>query len=176
MSLIISSIRHSLTLLPVLLVTVMALPALAMPMSLSPNLQVVLLAKILMYEKNYRKSGSVSVYVVDAPKVAEAFNKLIGETSGHIEISAVASGHELPEKKYDLVYINDLQHVEAAMKYAQKHRSVLVTGKKSLVQKGVTLGTSAENGRPRFYLNLTSSFSADLDWEPKILAIVGTFR
>lgn len=145
-------------------------------MSLSPNLQVVLLAKILMYEKNYRRNGSVSVYVVDAPKVADAFAKLIGETTGHIDINSVDSGSRLPDKKYDLIYINDLKHIEAAKLYADKYRSVLVTGKKSLVQKGVTLGTSAEQGRPRFYLNLTSSFSADLDWEPKILAIVGTFR
>lgn len=148
----------------------------AVSMSLSPNLQVVLLAKILMYEKNYRRNGSVSVYVVGAPKVAEAFTKLIGETTGHIDINAVDSGEKVPNKRYDLLYINDIKHINEAKAYAEKHRSVLVTGKKSLVEKGITLGTSAENGRPRFYLNLTSSFSADLDWEPKILAIVGTYR
>lgn len=159
------------------LVMMLSIGAHAAPsMSLSPNLQVVLLAKILMYEKNYRRSGSVSVYVVDAPEVAEAFTKLIGETTGHIDINAVDSGSTLPDKKYDLIYINDQRYVEQAKIYADKYRSVLVTGKKSLVQKGITLGTSAEKGRPRFYLNLTSSFSADLDWEPKILAIVGTFR
>ena len=88
-----------------------------------------------MYEKNYRRHGSVSVYVVNSPKVAEAFAKLIGETTGHIDINSVDSGKTLPDKKYDLIYLNDLKYVEDAKKYADKYRSVLVTGKKSLVQK-----------------------------------------
>lgn len=154
----------------------LSVTAYAVPMSLSPNLQVVMLAKILMYEKNYRRSGSATVYVIAAPKVADAFSKLIGETSGHIDIKAVGSGEMLPEQRFDLIYVNDLKYVAKAKAYAEKYGSVLVTGKKSLVEKGITLGTSAEKGRPRFYLNLTSSFSADLDWEPKILAIVATFR
>jgi hypothetical protein len=129
-----------------------------------------------MYEKNYKKTGAVSVYVLNVPQVSDAFIKLIGESSGHIDIKAVAEGSTIPDKRYDLLYFNDIGYIEQAKKYAAKHRSVLVTGKKMLVEKGVTLGTSAENGRPRFYLNLTSSFSADLDWEPKILSIVGTFR
>jgi hypothetical protein len=163
-------------LMTIALVVMLPFAAWSTPMSLSPNLQVVMVAKILMYEKNYKKSGAISVYVINAPKVSEAFIKLIGETSGHIDIKSVASGNTLPKKRYDLIYFNDIEFVAQAKAYANKYRAVLVTGKKLLVEKGVTLGTSAEQGRPQFYLNLTSSFSADLDWEPKILAIVGTFR
>lgn len=143
---------------------------------LSANLQAVLLTKILMYEKSYKESAGVSVYVVNSPLMSEAFSKLIGESSGHIGIKSVYSGDVLPDKRYDLIYLNELALVDEAKAYASKHRAVLVTGKKKLVEKGITLGTSAENGRPKFYLNLTASFSADLNWEPKVLTIVGTFR
>lgn len=146
------------------------------PLPLSPNLQAVLLAKILMYEKSYKKTGTMNVYVIDTPAVAEAFSRLIGETTGHIDIKSVKTGKGLPDEKFDLIYFNDIKYLSAAKAYATKYRAVLVTGKKKLVEKGVTLGTGAEQGRPRFYLNLTASFSADLDWEPKILSIVGTFR
>jgi nitroimidazol reductase NimA-like FMN-containing flavoprotein (pyridoxamine 5'-phosphate oxidase superfamily) len=74
------------------------------------------------------------------------------------------------------VYLNDPGLVAAAKKYAAKYRSVLVTGNKQLVENGLTLGTSVENGRAKFYLNLTTSFSAELNWEPRVLLIVGTFR
>lgn len=148
----------------------------ASTLPLSPNLQAVLLAKILMYEKKFKKSGAVSVYVINAPLVAEAFSRLIGETGGHINIKLVKFGKGIPDEKFDLVYFNDIRFLAEAKKYATRHHSVLVTGKKKLVEKGVTLGTSAEKGRPQFYLNLTASFSIDLDWEPKVLKIVGTFR
>jgi hypothetical protein len=146
------------------------------PLPLSANLQAVLLAKILMYEKSYKASSGVSVYVVNSLPISEAFSKLIGESADHIGIKSVYSGSVLPQKRYDLIYLNDLSMVDEAKKYASKYRSVLITGKKELVERGVTLGTSAENGRPKFYLNLTASFSAELDWEPKILTIVGTFH
>ena len=148
----------------------------ASSLPLSPNLQAVLLAKILMYEKKFKKSAQISVYVINAPLVAEAFSRLIGETNGHINIKLVKSGKSIPVERYDLVYFNDIRFLAEAKKYATRHISVLVTGKKRLVEKGVTLGTSAEKGRPQFYLNLTASFSVDLDWEPKVLKIVGTFR
>ncbi len=157
-----------------LVITSFTVKAASLP--LSANLQAVLLAKILMYEKTYKNSSGVSVYVVNAPPISEAFSKLIGESTDHIGIKTVLSGDNLPEERYDLIYLNDLSLVAEAKKYASKHRSVLVTGKKQLVEEGITLGTSAENGRPKFYLNLTASFSADLDWEPKVLSIVGTFR
>lgn len=143
---------------------------------LSPNLQAVLLAKILMYEKNFKTAEGVSVYVVESEKMHTAFQKLIGGNDDHIGIARVDFGEALPVKRYDLIYFNDIKLVANAKKYAAKHRSVLLTGRKLLVEKGVTLGTSAENGRPKFYLNLTASFSADLDWEPKVLSIVGTYR
>ena len=145
-------------------------------LSLSPNLQVVLLAKILMYEKNYKRSGAVTVYVLDAPEVADAFARLVGDSAKHISIKSVDAGESLPPDHYDLLYLNDFKHLEAAKVWAQKHRGVLVTGRKKLVKHGVTLGTGAEQGRPRFYLNLTASFAAELDWEPRVLTIVGTFR
>lgn len=168
--------RFILALTVVTALTMVSFAARSAALPLSANLQAVLLAKILMYEKNYKESTGVSVYVVDSPLISEAFSKLIGESAGHIGIKSVFSGHTMPQERYDLIYLNDASMVDEAKKYASKYRSVLVTGKKQLVEKGITLGTSAEDGRPKFYLNLTASFSADLDWEPRVLTIVGTFR
>jgi hypothetical protein len=78
----------------------------ASTLPLSPNLQAVLLAKIFMYEKKFKKSAAISVYVINAPLVTEAFSRFIGETGGHINIKLVRSGKGIPDEKFDLVYFN----------------------------------------------------------------------
>ena len=51
-----------------------------------------------------------------------------------------------------------------------------VTNVASFVERGVTLGIEMENNKPKVLLNLTSSESEGLNWDPKILKISRTVR
>ena len=144
--------------------------------ALSPNMQVVLLSKILLHEKQYREQGSVRVFVLGDPQIAQSFSNLMTNSSKHIRISEVASGDSIPEQKYDLIYSNQNDMLPQVLAYAKEHSIVSVTGDRELVKKGVTLGTGAEQGRPHFYLNLSASFATDLEWEQKVLMIVKVYR
>ena len=77
-------------------------PAATQP--LSPNLQAVLLSKILLYERQYRLRDDIKVFVVDDRKIALAFTKLIGGSDEWVKITQVDSGAAVPEQKYDLIY------------------------------------------------------------------------
>lgn len=160
-----------LTLMPVELVR-----AASISVELSPNMQAVLLSKILLHEKHYRNNESVRVFVLNEPKIAQSFAKLIGNSQEHINIAKVVRGPEVPEEKYDLIYFNQASQLEKVVAYAKRHGIIAVTGNRELVKKGVTLGTGAESGRPHFYLNLSASFATDLEWEQKVLTIVKVYR
>lgn len=152
------------------------LSASSFSVELSPNMQAVLLSKILLHEKQYRKQGAVRIFVLNEPKIARSFSKLIGNSQEHIDILEVVRGNQVPEQKFDLIYFNQAIYLEQVIAYAKQHNIVAVTGSRELVKKGVTLGTGAEQGRPHFYLNLSASFATDLEWEQKVLSIVKVFR
>ena len=144
--------------------------------SLSPNMQAVLLSKILLHERHYRRQQDIRVFVLSEPRIAMAFNKLIGSNTEHIRIVEVAAGDSLPSDKYDVIYFNHTEYLQDVIAYGKQHGVVTATGNPKLVEKGVTLGTGTEKGRPRFYLNLRASFATDLEWEQKVLNIVKVYR
>lgn len=148
----------------------------ATDISLSPNMQAVLLSKILLHERRYRSRQNIKVFVLGDQSIALAFKQLIGKSSEHIQIAHVALGDVLPEQKYDVVYFNDKKYLADVVAYGKKNSIISVTGIPRLVEKGATLGTGTDKGRPRFYLNLRTSFATDLEWDQKVLNIVKVYR
>ena len=148
----------------------------ATDISLSPNMQATLLSKILLHERQYRRQQTISVFVLGDPQIALAFKQLIGKETEHIKIASVSIGDTLPQQKYDVVYFNDEQYLADVIAYGKNNSIVTATGIPKLVEKGVTLGTGTEKGRPRFYLNLRTSFATDLEWDQKVLNIVKVYR
>ena len=145
-------------------------------MSLSPNMQAVLLSKILLYERRFSRQDGVRVFVLGDPQIALAFKQLIGKESEHIQISQVKMGDTIPSEKFDVVYFNDKKYLADVIAYGKEKGIVTVTGVPKFVEKGATLGTGTENGRPSFYLNLRTSFATDLEWDQKVLNIVKVYR
>ncbi|AWB66772.1 hypothetical protein C2869_10190 [Saccharobesus litoralis] len=144
---------------------------------LPANIQAVLLTKVLAYEDNIDHS-QISVFVVDNSEMYQAFSRLKNtgtSTKGKVKIQRVSQGDSLPTATYSIVYINDEKYLSDALKYAEKHKAIIATGKTELVKRGATIGTGTVKGKAKFYLNLTSSFTAQLKWKPKVLKIVTTF-
>ena len=109
--------------------------------SLSANMQAVLLSKILLHERHYRRQSNIKIYVLAEPKIALAFSKLIGKTAEHISITEVDIGDTLPDKKYDVIYFNDKKYLKQVIAYGKRYSVVTVTGTPKFVEKGVTLIT-----------------------------------
>ncbi|WP_111978264.1 YfiR/HmsC family protein [Algibacillus agarilyticus] len=141
---------------------------------LPDDLQAVLLSKLLPYEQSIvQQSQDLNIFIINSPGIFQAFSRL--KTNSNIKFSKIKQGDTLPEEHYQLIYLNDEKNLAGAMQYAREHNAIIATGQVELVKKGATIGTGTEKGKPKFYLNLSSSFAAKLHWDPKVLKIVKTY-
>lgn len=144
---------------------------------LPSSLQVILISKLLVHEEQFGQKKKLSVYVINNEEIYQAFNKLNDvNTNNGVYFSEIGSGKELPQKHYDLVYLNETKLLPKAKDYVRRHRTALITGLPELVKQGITLGTGTIDGKPKFYLNITTSNQAGLSWQPKILSFVDIFK
>ncbi|OUL59106.1 hypothetical protein B1199_02175 [Pseudoalteromonas ulvae] len=152
------------------------LPKISLSSELPSSLQVILVSKILSYEAKLSSKESISIYVLASPTIYQAFHKLKVKGYSEIKISNLEIGSNLPNSTFDLVYIADEAQIEAAVEYAIQNNALLISSNPKWVTQGVTLGLGAKEGRPKFYINLTTSTASGLQWDDKILSIAQTYR
>ncbi|MDP4985061.1 YfiR/HmsC family protein [Pseudoalteromonas tunicata] len=143
---------------------------------LPASLQVILISKILSYEASLSKKEQVSIYIIASPEIYRSFYKLKTKGYSEIKIDKLEIGAQLPDPGFDLVYVADEKLIGQAIEYATANHALLISSHSSWVKKGITLGLGATDGRPKFYLNLTTSTASGLQWDDKILSIAQTVR
>lgn len=137
---------------------------------LPANLQVVMLSKLMPYEKALSEKPKLSIFVVNNQDVYQAFNLLKAKQRNQ-QLGTIKYGTELPSDGYDIVYLDKQINLSDALIYSLKHSSLLVTNDIDMVKQGITLGLSVKNGRPMFYLNKKSSDATGLSWDKTVLDI-----
>jgi hypothetical protein len=142
---------------------------------LPANLQVVLLSKLMPYEKALSEKPKLSIFVVNNQDVYQAFNLLKAKQRNQ-QLGAIKYGTELPSEGYDIVYLDEQINLSDALIYSLKHSSLLVTNDIDMVKQGITLGLSVKNGRPMFYLNKKSSDATGLSWDKTVLDIATLYN
>ncbi|SFC75896.1 YfiR family protein [Pseudoalteromonas denitrificans] len=138
---------------------------------LPASLQVVLISKILTFEHSTSHKKEVSIFVLGAPKIYQAFNKLKMKGYGDISINQLEIGAKLPEKSFNIIYVGDGDLIDDAVRYAAKNSTLLVAPNTNWVKKGITVAIGTKDGRPHFYLNLATSTASGLKWDDKILKV-----
>lgn len=145
--------------------------ATAVAADLPHNVQAILILKVLGSEQRISEQAEVSIYVKDAPQVGAELKKLIGQKVGTGVLTKVDVGNTVPTDKYSSIYVGSSKEIDKTVDYAGHQDVLSLTGDDSLVAKGISIGMSAEGGRPKFILNLTASKNEGLNWKPSILSI-----
>ena len=138
-----------------------------------PKLQAALIMKLLAFNTNLG-ANPFTIHVVGAPDVAAALETHVGKTAGKATLETVTKSDALPADKVNIVYVGN--HVEDAIKYSQSNQILSVTGIPKFVNDGVTLGIGIENKKPKILLNLSSSKSEGINWNPAILKVAATIN
>lgn len=138
---------------------------------LPQNVQALLILKVLGSEQKISEQADVSIYVKDAPQIGAELKKLIGQKVGSGVLSKVDTGTLVPTEKYSSIYVGSAKDIDKTVDYTSSQDVLSLTGDQTLVDKGISIGMSAEGGRPKFILNLTASKNEGLTWKPSILSI-----
>lgn len=135
------------------------------------RMQVSLMSKIVSMEQNLAQKEDISIYVLGAPKIYNLLKNGIGFKIGNSILKHVESGINLPEKKYDVIYIGDFNKEVDAVEYAKRHNVMslypMIAGMKQIG----SLGLGIKSGKPKFLLDLEQSESENLRWNAKILKV-----
>ncbi|MFK5895141.1 MAG: hypothetical protein QM504_18155 [Pseudomonadota bacterium] len=138
---------------------------------LPTRLQVALMQKIITLENNLASKTEISIYVLDAPKISQLLGSGVGLKLGNATLKKVDSGKNIPNKKYDVIYIGSLSKEKTAIKYAVKNKIMslypIIDGMNNLG----SLGLGIKSGRPTFLLNIGESKAEGLNWDPAILRV-----
>lgn len=154
----------------VLLVLMMGMSIGAMAYNkLPPSTEALFITQLVAYEKVLREEKDIVVYVMKAPEVAKALNKIIGTDIGTSKLAKVISGDLIPDERYDILYIGAEEDVQTAIYYTRKFKVLSVTGNTSLVDDGVTLGLGTSGGKPKYLLNLSAARAEGATWDPAVL-------
>ena len=159
----------------VLLIAVMMLmPAMAQAQTPAPaKIQAALFMKLLAFYTNLG-SDPFSIHVIDEPEVAKELQSLVGRTAGKATLNAVTQSTGAPTEKAQVVYVGG--NIQEAIAYSRANKVLSVTGNPDFVTEGVTLGVGIENRKPKILLNLSSSKSEEINWNPAILKVAATIK
>ena len=133
-----------------------------------PKVQAQLCVKLLAFYTNLGNS-SFSIHVVGNPKVAKELKKHVGTRIGMALLGAITEGDGLPSGNPKVVYLSG--ESEEVLAYTREKKVLSVTGKAGLVSKGVSLGVTMKNRKPKVLLNLGASKQEGINWNPAILRI-----
>nr|WP_239031211.1 YfiR/HmsC family protein [Pseudoalteromonas sp. MMG024] len=159
----------------VLSLVLFSLSTFSMASELPANLQVVLLSKLMPYEKALSVKPKLSIFVINDQAVYQAFNLLKAKQRNE-QLGDIKFGNTLPNKAYDIIYLDSQVNLSDALIYSLKFNSLLVTNEIDLVKQGITLGLSVKNGRPMFFLNKKSSDATGLSWDKTVLDIATLYN
>jgi hypothetical protein len=141
-----------------------------------------IIVKIMLLDQDLQKKtgGKLQIGVIGSPQAVEAFTRLKGsavDKDASVSISDVIAYDSMPPaSKPTLIFVGEGADPAVVTKYTRGNQILSVTNVASFVERGVTLGIELENNKPKVLLNLTSSESEGLNWDPKILKISRTIR
>lgn len=141
-----------------------------------------IIVKIMMLDQDLQKKtgGKLEIGVIGSPQAVAAFTKLKGsaiDKDASVSITEVIAYDSMPPSaKPTLIFVGEGADPAVVTKYTRGNQILSVTNVASFVERGVTLGIEMENNKPKVLLNLTSSESEGLNWDPKILKISRTVR
>ena len=141
-----------------------------------------IIVKIMTLDQDLLKKtgGKLEIGVIGSPEAVAAFTKLKGsaiDKDASVSIAEVTAYESMPpSSKPTLIFVGEKADPAAVTKYTRGNQILSVTNVASFVERGVTLGIEMENDKPKVLLNLTSSESEGLNWDPKILKISRTVR
>ncbi len=146
----------------------------AMAQSKAPaKIQAALFMKVLGFYTNLG-GDPFTIHVVGAPDVAAALKTFVGKKAGKATLKEVTEGSGPPSGKAQVVYVgSDAKNITA---YCQSNKILSITGIPKFVSEGVTLGVGVENKKPKILLNLSSTKSEDVNWNPAILKVASTIE
>ncbi len=129
------------------------------------------------YEKNIaRQSNGITVYVLNAPKVARQLKKYIGEKIGNAQLVDVLEGEAIPSRKPAILYIGETSNAQDFIRYTRQQKILSVAGNPEIIARGVTLGIGAsKKSKLEVLINLTAALSEGLDWNPEVMSIANMF-
>ncbi len=163
------------SLLRVILVASLAMPALARTLSEAPmNIQAALLIKLLAYNENITQGGDLVIYVVNAPQFARSMKPAIGRTIGQSNLANIVVVEQIPSQAPEgpaVMYIGAAEQLEDALAYCRKHQILSITGVPALMDKGVTLRVGVENKKPAVLLSTALSHKEGVKWDSKVFSI-----
>ncbi len=127
-----------------------------------------------------KSGGKIEIGVIGSPEAVAAFTKAKGsaiDKDATFSIVAVVAYESMPpSEKPTLIFVGEGADPAVVTKYTRGNQILSVTNVTSFVERGVTLGVEMEHDKPKVLLNLTSSESEGLNWDPKILKISRTVR
>jgi hypothetical protein len=141
-----------------------------------------IILKIMMLDQDLQKKtdGKIQIGVIGSPQAVAAFTKLKGsaiDKESTFSIAHVVAYDAMPPReKPTFIFVGEGADPAIVTKYTRGNGVLSVTNVADFVEKGVTLGIQMENNKPKVLLNLTSSESEGLNWDPKILKISKTVR
>lgn len=142
-----------------------------------PKVIAALLIKLIPFEKNISGSSQdITIFVLGAPAVANELQAGVGKSLGKAKLARIDQGDELPAEKPAVLYVGDPAKVSEATQYSRTNKILSITGIPELVNKGVSLGIGVEGGKPKILLNLSTSVSEGLDWNPAIMKVATTIK
>ena len=141
-----------------------------------------IIVKVMLLDQDLQKKtgGKLEIGVIGSPEAVAAFTKLKGsaiDKDASVSITDVIAYDSMPPRaKPTLIFVGEGADPAVVTKYTRGNQILSVTNVASFVERGVTLGIEMENNKPQVLLNLTSSESEGLNWDPKILKISRTIR
>ncbi|MBN2028912.1 DUF4154 domain-containing protein [bacterium] len=169
--------KHIKMMIPLLFLSLVCSSLNAQTENAPANIVSAMIVKVIAFEKNISSFGDITIYVLDAPDVAEELRKAVGMSVGESTLKDITSGKTLPSNKPSMIYFDDASQLNGVIEYTHQNKILSATGHPDLVDKGVTLGFGiGEDNKPKIFLNLNGSLEEGLDWNPAILKIAKTVK
>lgn len=157
-------------------------PALAKE-GVSVELASKIILKVLLLDQDLQAKTDtrVVVGVIGSDAAYRAFTSLKGEPIDQerpFKVAEVVRYDSMPSAsdRPTLLFIGSAADPDRALAYTRRHKVLSATNVSGFVERGVTIGITAENNRPKVLVNLAGSEREGINWNPKILKIAKTIR
>lgn len=173
------------TAVPALIALVLALTpvpgAAAEQVSAALASKIILKILLLDQELDSKTGGGVVVGVIGSDAAYRAFSGFKGQQidrSHKVKIADVVRYDSLPSAsaRPTVLFVGERANPAEALAFTRAHDVLSATNVVGYVERGITVGVTAEGNKPRVMLNLVGSEQEGISWNPKILKIAKTVR
>jgi hypothetical protein len=142
-----------------------------------------IILKVLLLDKDLeaKTKNKIVIGVIGSDAAYEAFSALKGQPIDQDRAFTVVEviRYTAPPsngKRPTLLFVGSTARPEDVLPFTRKRKVISATNVAGFVERGVTVGVTVENNRPRVLLNLVGSEREGINWNPKILKIAKTIR